>query len=252
MHNFILFSFSSLIIASDVVLNEFQVEPSASQWVELYNTSASSVDISGWIIDDNGSPSTKYTIAQNTILPPNNCLTFTSGNFNFNTASSDSAQLISGSTVIDTYSYSKSAGNGVSFGRVPDGTGNWISMSPSSGSLNATGDPCIPPVTPTPTPTNTSAPTPAPSATSVPTATFTLTVTPTRYVSSTPTTKISEEIISTDEPVIPAILGIDDASMSGERDSAVGNKKSLIIALLFVSTGIGLFAIASLITKIDI
>jgi len=266
---FYILVFPSSVFAADVVLNEFQVDPSSSQWVELYNTSASTVDISGWIIDDSGSPSTKYTISQNTILPSNTCLTFTSGNFNFNTASSDSAQLISGSTVIDVYSYSKSAGNGVSFGRIPDGTGGWISMSPSSGSLNATGDPCIPPVTPTPTPTNTPTPTPtptpsatsAPTATSVPTSTRTPTPTSTRILSSTPTIEISEEVY-TDVLHVPAILGVeaDDAATKGVIESSGSGRtndkfvytKSLIIALLFISTGIGFFSIASLITKIDI
>lgn len=110
----------------------------------------------------------------------------------------------------------------------------------------------------TPTPTNTLAPTPtpsttsAPTATSVPTATSTPIATPTRTVSPTPTTEISDEIISTDVPLVPAILGIEDTSVSGTVETRVVSKRPFIIAMLFVSVGLALFAIASLITKIDI
>lgn len=113
-----------------------------------------------------------------------------------------------------------------------------------------------PTITPTPTNTPTSTPTPsatsAPTATNVPTSTLTLTATPIRIFSPTPTTEIIEEIINTDMPRVPAILGIEDASVKGERESTSGNKRPLIIAMLFVSAGLALFAIASLITKINI
>lgn len=252
--------FPSSVFAS-VVINEFEVEPSSSQWVELYNTSASLVDISGWIIDDNGSLSTKFTIPQNTLLPSNTCITFTSGNFNFNTASSDSAQLFSGSTVIDVYSYTKSAGNNMSFGRSPDGTGEWVTMTPSFGSFNISGDPCLPPATPIPTSTPINTPTSTLSPTVTPStvvATSMVMITPTHTSTSTPA--IRTKIISTDVMEDPAILGVEDAlaedviessATSRTNDHAV-KTKSLIIALLFISAGIGLFAIASLLTKVDI
>lgn len=255
--------FPSSVTAADVVINEFEVEPSSSQWVELYNTSASLVDISGWIIDDNGSLSTKFTIPQNTLLPSNTCITFTSGNFNFNTASSDSAQLFSGSTVIDVYSYTKSAGTNVSFGRSPDGTGEWITMTPSFGSFNISGDPCLAPATPTPTATPTvtpkpTVPPPSPTMTqSVPIVSATSTITPTRM--STIALTVSEKIVSTDREEYPDILGVEDgeeeiieSSSTGKTNDKIIRTKSLIIALLFISAGIGLFAIASLLTKVDI
>ena len=127
----------SSAIASDVVINEFQIDPSTLQWVELYNNGSSSVDISGWIIDDNGSPSTKYTIADNTMLPSHTCLVFTSGNFNFNISSADSARLLAGETVLDSYAYPKSPGSNTSFLRLPDGVGEWATASATPGSFNS-------------------------------------------------------------------------------------------------------------------
>lgn len=120
--------------------------------------------------------------------------------------------------------------------------------------------PQVPTATPTPTstPTNTLTPTPtptatsAPTATSVPTATSTSIVTPTRIVSPTPTSEINNEIISTDVPLVPAILGVEDTSVSGTVEARAVSKRPIIIAMLFVSAGLALFAIASLITKIDI
>lgn len=123
-----------------------------------------------------------------------------------------------------------------------------------------------PTITPTSTPTNTPTSTPTPSATSAPTATSvpttvpTLTAAPTRAASITPTTR--QEVVNTDMIEVPAILGVesDDATTEGVIESTASGRtndkfvytKSLIIALLFISTGIGFFAIASLLTKVDI
>ena len=119
----------------------------------------------------------------------------------------------------------------------------------------------------TPTPTNTSTPvststsTPSPTITPVSaTVIATSTIIPTRAASITPTTR--QEVVNTDMIEVPAILGVesDDAAIEGVIESSGSGRtndkfvytKSLIIALLFISTGIGFFSIASLITKIDI
>ncbi len=114
--------------------------------------------------------------------------------------------------------------------------------------------------TPTPTPTNTPTSTVAPSQTVTPltvVATSTLTITSTRMVTSTPI--VSGKIISTNVVEDPVILGVEDreedileSSSTGKTNDKTNQTKSFIIALLFISAGIGLFAIASLLTKVDI
>ncbi|MEK7503984.1 MAG: lamin tail domain-containing protein [Patescibacteria group bacterium] len=139
---------------ASVVINEFQVEPSgSSQWIELYNTGPNQQDISGWFIDDDGG-TTKYTIPTSTILFPNSCLSFQSGSFLWNTASSDKAKLISGETLVDEYQYSNSPGNNISFGRSPDGAGNWTTFnSPSRDKSNNNNVSCLSLTTPPPSST---------------------------------------------------------------------------------------------------
>ena len=180
---FIFLTLSTLLfippVLASVVINEFQVKPSgSSQWIELYNNGGGSEDISGWVIDDEGSPDSKYTIASGTVLYASTCLSFQSGKFYWNPSSSDSVRLISGDNVVDKYTYSKSPESGVSFGRDPDGTGSFVSFtSPTRDHLNSSGLSCLASATPTPSPTTT--PIPIPSPTAAPTATPTPTPTPT-------------------------------------------------------------------------
>lgn len=198
---FILFLLSpKLVLASDfdVVLNEFQVEPSGSlQWVEIYNKGDSSVDLSGWIIGD----SADHNVSLLGIIGSHECTSFTSGSFHFNTASNDGVRLKKGDVLIDSYDYDKSPGSGVSFGRSPDGQGGWITFSaPTKDSLNSGGGVCMAPTptvtstpTPTPSPTEVVTPTRTPTPTKVPTPTKT--PTPTKSPSPTPT-QASKEVLS--------------------------------------------------------
>ena len=41
----------------------------ASDWIELYNTTGSAINIGGWYLSDSDSPLTKYTIPNGTIIP---------------------------------------------------------------------------------------------------------------------------------------------------------------------------------------
>lgn len=194
----------SAIFAGDVVINEFQIEPSNSQWVELYNKGESSVDLSGWIIDDDGG-SQKYTINTGVSLSSKKCISFQSGNFNLNTASSDSARLIVNSEVMDSYSYSNSPGNSISFGRSSDGGDTWITFNnPSRDKLNSTGEVCLvpsptPSLTPMPTnvppppPTSTPSPSNTPKPQNSPTTKPTLTHTPPSPSSSLPSQPKTED-----------------------------------------------------------
>lgn len=159
----LLFFLCPLKTSALVKINEFQIEPSGlNQWIELYNSGADPQDIAGWFIDDDGG-STKFTVPVNTVLQPNTCISFQSGSFLWNTASSDRAKLLSGDIVIDEYQYTKSPGSGISFGRSPDGTGGWTTFSsPSRDKLNSDNTSCLSLPTPTPTPYSVSTPSPIP------------------------------------------------------------------------------------------
>ncbi len=257
--------FPSSVFAADVVINEFS--PNASpEWVEFYNASDSADYIKSYYLDDDTifiesdeTGSSKKLLA-NLVVTNLTYPYFELSSFLNN--SGDFVVIFDGQgNIIDQYQYTSDPGSGITIGRSPDNTGSYfILASATKGSLNAQVPTMTPTQTPTntPTPTNTLVPTPTPSATSAPTATSmpiatsTPIATPTRTVTVTPTTEISDEIISTDVSLVPAILGVEDASVSGASVTRLASKRPLIIAMLFVSAGLALFAIANLITKINI
>jgi len=166
---FFLFLFPQKVFAQ-IVINEFQVKP--DQWIELYNKSEGSVDISGWIIDDEGGTE-KYIISSGIILPSKRCVTFPSGKFNWNTTSGDTVRLLdTNSNPKEEYTYSSAPGEGISIGRVIDGEGDLVVLlSSSRDKSNITGESCFVPIS-TPTPTLTLTPTEIPAtATPIPTNT---------------------------------------------------------------------------------
>ncbi len=153
--------FPSCVFA-DIRINEFLVDPSPQQ-VEIFNTGDSTVDISGWYIDDSDG-STYFKISDGTQLQPKACQVF-SADFNFNKTSADSVRLFdpsknpteAGATIIDSYSYSSSPGTNISYQRKPDGTGDWSSGEPTFGQNNETKSSCVnaeTTITPVPSPTS--------------------------------------------------------------------------------------------------
>ncbi|MDP2649777.1 MAG: lamin tail domain-containing protein [bacterium] len=173
-----LFLSSSSVFASDVVINEFLVDPDSDQWVELYNKSSSAVDIGGWFIDDS-TGTEKFVIPNGLTISPGEFKVFESTYFNLNRATADTIKLLNGSSLEDSYFYNTGPGVNYSFGRDVDGTGNWVIFSsPTKGSTNNNS-------TSVPTPTFTSTPTVTPTKTPTPTPTLKPTSTP----KPTPTTK---------------------------------------------------------------
>lgn len=108
-----------------VVINEILPAPSPNnkEWVELYNPSDKTIDLSSFYIDDVlGSGASAYKIPTNTFISPNGYLVFEFNNV-FNN-DSDSVYLISPrGTIIDKYTY-ESTVRDESFCRIPSG-GNW-------------------------------------------------------------------------------------------------------------------------------
>lgn len=148
-----------------IVINEFQT--SSPQTVELYNNGAFSVDLSGWFLDDSGG-TTYVTIPDNSVIGPNQCLSFEAA-FGFNTASSDSVRLFdktapptaTNAHIVDLFTYDKIADATKNFQRIPDGSSIWVPGTPSIDFLNLNGAACTPPPSPTATPTPTRTPTPS-------------------------------------------------------------------------------------------
>jgi hypothetical protein len=61
-----------------IVINELLANSpgNSPDWIELYNTTDTSIDISGWYISDSGSNLTKYQIAAGTSIPANGYIVF--------------------------------------------------------------------------------------------------------------------------------------------------------------------------------
>jgi len=209
-------AFPSAQAQKKILINEFEIE-STPQSVELINIDEKSIDISGWYIDDNGGTS-YFTIPNNMIIYPNTCLVFTA-NLYLNKSSADMIRLFdrtspptsSEAKLIDSFSYNQSPGLGISYIRLPDGTGSWITGQPTLGKFNSTGESCL--IIPTTTPTPTSPPFPTEltptdnqslNETVVPTTQLTPIPSPTETPSQipTPTSQISYNNIYLSEAMV--------------------------------------------------
>ena len=73
-----------------VIINEVlaHAHDTASDWIELYNTTGSSINIGGWYLSDNDSPLTKYRIPTGTTIPAYGYLVFYE-NTSFGTGQND-------------------------------------------------------------------------------------------------------------------------------------------------------------------
>src|SRR3989344_7505144 len=151
------------VLAGDVVINEFLVDPDSSQWVELYNKGTTPIDIGSWFIDDNGG-SQKFTIPGGTLINPSEYKFFESFFLNLNRTTADTVQLLNDVSLEDSYSYTTGPGSNKSYGRDIDGVGGWaIFNNPTKGSTNNSSSPMpVPTSAPAPTPKPTPFPTPTP------------------------------------------------------------------------------------------
>lgn len=234
---FLLFSFFitiPIVHASDIVLNEFIANPQSgeSEWVEFYNTTNSTIDLSDYYFDDdtdfNSDSGSSAKIALAGLLPSfQTCFLELSSYLNNN---GDSPSIFkSGNILVDSYSYSSSSA-GLSYSRIPDG-GSWLSSQTPTKASNK----CID-LAPTATPT------------SQPTATSTNTPTPTVTVKLTPTPTITKAVSRTPSPtkeVQPTgeteVLGQTTESIksSGNEDTKDSKAGSInIIPLIFISIGL--------------
>jgi hypothetical protein len=108
----------------DVLINEY-VANSASEWVELYNTTGSALDISGHYIDDRPGAGSPKQIPANTTIPAYGYYVMTFSNFLTN--GGDEVRFLDpAQNVLDATSYTYSTAER-SWYRFPDG-GRWSTI----------------------------------------------------------------------------------------------------------------------------
>lgn len=190
----------SKIFAADVVINEYLPNPSGpssedTEWIELYNTTTASFDLTGWQLDDQEGGSAPYILPSGTTIAGNSYLTFEKSvtGIILNNTTDEVRLLNAASEAVEVYAYEETDEDS-SFGRQSDGSDEWITFTtPSKNASNATG--VVPTQTPTPTTEPTRTPTPTKiTPTKQPTPTKLPTVTPvkialTKKVTVSPTVK---------------------------------------------------------------
>jgi hypothetical protein len=220
--------------AADVLLNEFVANPQSGdvEWVEFYNTTSSTIDLSDYYFDDDSNfdsdsgNSAKIALA-GLLSSSQTCFWELSSYLNNN---GDIPSLFKTGSIVDSYSYSSSSA-GLSYARVPDG-GNWSFLQTPTKATSK----CID-LAPTNTLTPTSSPTPIPTSTNTPTVTNKPTQTPTitKTISKSPSP--TNETSPTKEA---EVLGqaTENKNLSKEETKVLGENNINFIPLIFISIGI--------------
>jgi Lamin Tail Domain/Esterase-like activity of phytase len=131
---------STATASAAIVINEVESNDVAiADFVELTNTGAAQVDISGYVIKDNDNANA-WTIPAGTMLDPNGhyVANVDTGPAAFGLGKDDSARLYAPADLlnpIDSYSWTQHAGH--TYGRCPDGTGPiGLTLSPTPSMAN--------------------------------------------------------------------------------------------------------------------
>jgi hypothetical protein len=124
-------------VCQPVRINE--VESSGGEpgdWVELRNVTAAAVDVSGWVLRDDDD-SHGYAIPAGTAVEGGDHLVLEEADLGFGLGGADSARLFGadGTTLVDSYAWSAHAAT--TYGRCPDGTGDFgTTRTPTKGAAN--------------------------------------------------------------------------------------------------------------------
>ncbi|MGB7749565.1 MAG: lamin tail domain-containing protein [Verrucomicrobiia bacterium] len=124
----------------NVVINEIlphSENPAVPQFIELYNHSTNSVDVSGCILTDN--PATnKFFIPGGTVIGPAGFVSFTQAQFGFTlNGAGETLYFIKpdNSRILDAVQFGAQA-NGVSYGRWPDGANDFYAFTTNTPGTN--------------------------------------------------------------------------------------------------------------------
>ena len=125
-----------------VNINEVESNGDTTDWIELVNTGAAPVDVSGWILRDNGATSAATVPAGTTLAAGGHLAVDTdvaTGSTNFGLGGADQARLFlpDGVTLVDSYQWATHAAT--TYGRCPDGTGEFVS---TEGATRAAANAC--------------------------------------------------------------------------------------------------------------
>ena len=140
---------------AEVVINEFMASNDATaadqdgeydDWIELYNNSSASIDISGYYLSDDEDNTMKWTFPAGTEIAANSYLiiwadkdeTQAGLHTNFKLSSAGETILLSDNSnvILDQVSYT-SQNTDISFARIPNGTGSFQSSSPTFNAFNS-------------------------------------------------------------------------------------------------------------------
>jgi hypothetical protein len=141
---------SSPVVVNEVMSSNTSYMPDNAgdfdDWVELYNTSAAPVDISGYYLTDNLANLNKWTIPNGTVIPGNGYLTFWAdedssqgwNHMNFKlSAQNEFVWLLNNNLeVLDSVGWSGGLAVDSGYARIPNGTGSFIIKNPTFGYNN--------------------------------------------------------------------------------------------------------------------
>jgi hypothetical protein len=118
-----------------VKLNEVESNGGTpGDWVELINTGLGTVDVSGWGFKDNDDSRT-FTIAAGTTLAPGAYLVLEEAVFGLGLGGGDSARLYDAAgALVDSYVWTSHAVS--TYGRCPNGEGDFVATTSSKGAVN--------------------------------------------------------------------------------------------------------------------
>ena len=124
-------SVSCQVTAGQVLINEVLPAPSIGpEWVELYNTTTSTINLGYCYVDDIVAGSASYQIPAGTIIPAHGFWTLDRTNYFNNTGDDVRFLKEDAATVMDSFTYGNT-GSDVSWYRFPDG-GNWAASPTAS------------------------------------------------------------------------------------------------------------------------
>ena len=120
--------------AAKVKINEVESNGGTpGDWVELVNTGTTAVDVSGWVVKDNDDTHV-FPVPAGTVLAPGGYLALDVDPV-FGLGGADSARLFAadGVTLLDSYTWTAHAA--VTYGRCPDGTGQFATTTATTKGL---------------------------------------------------------------------------------------------------------------------
>lgn len=129
--------------ATTVVINEIESNGDpVADWVELYNTGDAPVDISGWLVIDNDDKHAPLVFPGSTVIAPKSFLRFYTegaevlgGGEGFGLGKADSVRIFTPKNELAAEASWKEHAN-ETFGRVPDGTGDFVNTLSTPGAAN--------------------------------------------------------------------------------------------------------------------